>query len=163
VVHLLVDLNRVSNRVSVGVRTMASRAAVKLRLATEVGADHVLISDASAVDRIRELTGGLGANAVFDFVGTRRWLCLRASPLDADVSIVGIGGGSMTLGFGSIAFDAFVRIPYWGSRSELIEVLDLARAGRIHVQTETYSLDDGPKAYEDLAANSIRGRAVIVP
>ena len=69
----------------------------------------------------------------------------------------------MTFGFGAIAFDAAVRIPYWGSRSELIEVLDLARAGKIHVQTETYSLDDGPKAYEDLAANSIRGRAVIVP
>ncbi|NKF31829.1 zinc-binding dehydrogenase, partial [Pseudomonas sp. BGM005] len=41
----------------------------KLALAPEVGADHVLISDASAADKIREITGGLGANAVFDFVG----------------------------------------------------------------------------------------------
>ena len=137
----------------------------KLKLATEVGADEVLISDASAAEKIREMTGGLGANAVFDFVGANPTMALAQSiaAVDSDVTIVGIGGGMMTLGFGAIAFDAAVRIPYWGSRSELIEVLDLARAGKIHVQTETYSLDDGPKAYEDLAANSIRGRAVIVP
>jgi propanol-preferring alcohol dehydrogenase len=90
-------------------------------------------------------------------------LAQSVAALDSDVTIVGIGGGSMNLGFGTIAFDAAVRIPYWGSRSELIEVLELARAGKIHVQTETYSLADGPKAYEDLASNSIRGRAVIVP
>lgn len=137
----------------------------KLKLATEVGADHVLISDASAAEKIRELTGGLGANAVFDFVGANPTIALAQSvaALEADITIVGIGGGSMTLGFGSIAYDAAVRIPYWGSRAELIEVLDLARAGKIHVQTESYTLDDGPKAYEDLASNSIRGRAVIVP
>jgi len=137
----------------------------KLKLATEVGADVVLISDATAADKIREITGGLGANAVFDFVGANPTMTLAQSvaAVDSDVTIVGIGGGMMTLGFGAIAFDVAVRIPYWGSRSELIEVLDLARAGKIHVQTETYSLDDGPKAYEDLAANSIRGRAVIVP
>ena len=125
----------------------------------------MLISDASAAEKIREITGGLGANAVFDFVGANPTMALAQSvaALDSDVTIVGIGGGTMSLGFGAIAYDAAVRIPYWGSRSELIEVLDLARAGKIHVQTETYSLDDGPKAYEDLAANSIRGRAVIVP
>ncbi|KXU20943.1 hypothetical protein [Clavibacter nebraskensis] len=47
------------------------------------------------------------------------------------MTIVGIGGGTMEVGFGSIAFDAAVRIPYWGSRSELIEVFDLARSGQV--------------------------------
>ena len=56
-----------------------------------------------------------------------------------------------------------MRIPYWGSRSELIEVLDLARAGQVEVATQRYSLDDGPAAYEALAAGTVRGRAVIVP
>ena len=137
----------------------------KLELATQVGADHVLISDASAAEKIRKLTNGLGADAIFDFVGASPTMTLAQSvaALDADVTIVGIGGGAMTLKFGSIAFDAAVRMPYWGSRSELIEVLDLARAGKIDVEIQTYSLDDGSKAYEDLAANTIRGRAVIVP
>ena len=137
----------------------------KLELATHVGADHVLISDAAAAGKIRQLTNGLGANAIFDFVGANPTMSLAQSvaALDADVTIVGIGGGTMTLAFGSIAFDAAVRMPYWGSRGELIEVLDLARAGKIDVEIQTYSLDEGPQAYEDLAANTIRGRAVIVP
>jgi propanol-preferring alcohol dehydrogenase len=137
----------------------------KLALATHVGADHALISDASAAEKIREITGGLGANAVFDFVGANPTMALAQSvaAVDSDVTIVGIGGGSMTIGFGNIAYDAAVRVPYWGSRSELIEVLDLARAGKINVEVQTYSLSDAPKAYEDLAASTIRGRAVIVP
>ena len=137
----------------------------KLELATHVGADHVIISDADAAQKVRDITHGLGANAIFDFVGATPTMALAQSTaaLDADVTIVGIGAGEMTLRFRSIAFDAAVRIPYWGSRSELIEVLDLARAGKIDVEIQTYTLDDGPKAYEDLAASTIRGRAVIVP
>jgi propanol-preferring alcohol dehydrogenase len=137
----------------------------KLTLATHVGADEVLISDATAADKIRALTGGLGANAVFDFVGANPTMALAQSvaAIDSDVTIVGIGGGAMSIGFGAIAYDAAVRVPYWGSRSELIEVLDLARAGKVNVEVQTYSLSDGPKAYEDLAASTIRGRAVIVP
>ncbi|MCG3005545.1 hypothetical protein KZ291_33750, partial [Escherichia coli] len=63
---------------------------------------------------------------MFDFVGANPTMALAQSvaALDSDVTIVGIGGGSMSLGFGSIAYDAAVRIPYWGSSSELIEVLD---------------------------------------
>src|SRR3712207_6304212 len=41
----------------------------KLALAREVGAHHALPSDTSAVGAIKDLTSGLGASAVFDFVG----------------------------------------------------------------------------------------------
>lgn len=137
----------------------------KLELARHVGADHVMLSDGDAAGKIRDLTNGLGANAVFDFVGANPTMALAkgVAALDADVTIVGLGGGTMTLGFGTIAFDAAVRIPYWGSRSELIEVLDLARAGKIGVEVQTYRLDEGTKAYEDLSSGAIRGRAVLVP
>jgi len=137
----------------------------KLELAKHVGADVTMISDADAAGKIRELTGGLGANAVFDFVGANPTIAtaVAAAGVDADVTIVGIGGGTASIGFGAIAYDAAVRVPYWGYRNELIEVLDLARAGKIDVEVQTYSLDDGPKAYADLAASTIRGRAVIVP
>jgi propanol-preferring alcohol dehydrogenase len=137
----------------------------KLALATEVGAHHVLVSDTDAVATIKELTGGRGADVVFDFVGAQATvdIATAAAASEADVSIVGIGGGVASLSFGSIAYDAAVRTPYWGSRSELIEVLDMARAGQLSVETQEYSIDDGPKAYEALHAGTIRGRAVIVP
>jgi propanol-preferring alcohol dehydrogenase len=137
----------------------------KLALAREVGADHAILSDADAAAEIRRITGGLGADAVFDFVGADPTMALATAvaAAEADITIVGIGGGSLTVAFGAIPFDAAVRIPYWGSRSELIEVLDLARAGRIHVEVERFSLDEAPEAYERLHAGTIRGRAVIVP
>jgi propanol-preferring alcohol dehydrogenase len=42
-------------------------------------------------------------------------------------------------------------------------VLDLARAGAIHVEVERYSLDEAPEAYRKLHDGTIRGRAVVVP
>ncbi|PQZ94760.1 alcohol dehydrogenase [Arthrobacter sp. MYb227] len=137
----------------------------KLELARQMGADHVLLSDADAAQKIRDLTGGLGANAVFDFVGANPTVALaqRVAALDSEVAIIGIGGGSMSLSFGNIAFNAAVRIPYWGSRGEFLEVIDLARAGKIAVEVQTYTLENAPQAYKDLSAGLIRGRAVIVP
>jgi propanol-preferring alcohol dehydrogenase len=53
--------------------------------------------------------------------------------------------------------------PYWGTRAELLEVLDLARAGSIEVHVETYALDEAPRAYERLSQGAVTGRAVILP
>ena len=80
-----------------------------------------------------------------------------------DQVLLGVGAGVLPVGFMSGALEATIRSPYWGSRPELIEVLDLARSSGINVHTEVYSLDDAPKAYEKLKNNEIIGRAVIVP
>jgi alcohol dehydrogenase, propanol-preferring len=137
----------------------------KLELARAVGAQHALLSNADAVSAVRELTGGRGADAVFDFVGVQPTVELAGAmaATEGDVTIVGIGGGALAVGFGRIAYDVAVRTPYWGSRAELIEVLDLARTGQVEVEIETYSLDEAPRAYERLHAGQIRGRAVILP
>ena len=42
-------------------------------------------------------------------------------------------------------------------------VIDLAREGRIRSTPATYSLDEGPRAFADLEAGRVRGRAVLVP
>ena len=83
--------------------------------------------------------------------------------LDGFVSIIGIGGGLMPTGFFSTPFGVSVRAPYWGSRSELREVLELARVGDVRVHTEVYGIADASLAYEKLHAGAVRGRAVIVP
>src|SRR3954454_14346914 len=137
----------------------------KLALASEVGAHHTLRSDSSAVGEIRALTGGVGAQAVFDFVGAPPTveIARKAVAMDGVVQIVGIGGGLLPTGFFSTPFGASVRVPYWGTRPELLEVLDLARAGALHVQVERYPLGEAPAAYRRLHEGSIRGRAVVVP
>jgi propanol-preferring alcohol dehydrogenase len=137
----------------------------KLELAREVGAHETLMSDEKAASAVKELTGGRGAEAVFDFVGAPSTVALASAcaGVESDVTIVGIGGGSAQVGFGVTPYDAAFRAPYWGTRSELLEVLDLARDGAVSVQVETYSLEEAPKAYERLHAGQIRGRAVILP
>jgi propanol-preferring alcohol dehydrogenase len=137
----------------------------KLSLAREVGAQHTVVSGPDAAARVRELTGGLGADAVFDFVGVQPTIdTARASvAVDGFIHIVGIGGGLLPTGFFSTPFGAAVRAPYWGSRSELIEVLDLARAGHVEVHVERYGIDDAVDAYTRLHHGEVRGRAVVVP
>jgi propanol-preferring alcohol dehydrogenase len=137
----------------------------KLALATEVGAHHVFHSNDDAVAAVREISGGIGANAVFDFVGAQPTVDLAAKLVrpEGDLYIVGIGGGMLPVGFGATAYDVSIRTPYWGSRLELMEVIELAQQGKIKVEFERFSLDDGPTAYERLHHGDLRGRAVLVP
>ncbi len=140
----------------------------KLAFAREVGGVHeVVLSDADAVANVRKITGAEGATAVFDFVGLQPTLdaAMGMAGTMGDVVIVGIGDGvaAAKVGFFTQPFEVSVRAPYWGARDELIEVLDLARDGVLEVAVEKFSLDDGVEAYRRLAANDLRGRAVVVP
>lgn len=140
-------------------------SAEKRELAKEVGAHHAIESDGAAAATIRELTAGRMAEAVFDFVGAPPTVAIAAAcaAVEADVTIVGIGGGTLPVGFGVLPYEVSVSAPYWGSRAELIEVFDLARSGAISVHTETYALEQAPQAYERLHDGKVRGRAVILP
>lgn len=137
----------------------------KLRLARQVGAHETVLSDARAAQTVRDLTGGTGAEAVFDFVGADPTVRTAGAvaAVEGEVAIVGIGGGSLPVGFGQLPFEVSVHAPYWGSRAELAEVLSLARSGAVSVHTETFTLDEAPLAYERLHAGTINGRAVILP
>jgi len=48
---------------------VVGRSKEKLQRALTVGADHVLVDDGSLVEGVRELTGGRGADVVFNHVG----------------------------------------------------------------------------------------------
>lgn len=137
----------------------------KLDLAKDVGAHYALPSELDAVHHVKELTGLLGAHAVFDFVANQPTIDLGKAMIrvDGDQVLVGVGAGVHQAGVLAAPYDSSVRAPYWGSRSELFEVIELARSGMVHVETETFSLADAPKAYEKLHAGTLRGRAVIVP
>jgi alcohol dehydrogenase, propanol-preferring len=137
----------------------------KLTLAGEVGAHHTMLSNHDAIKAVRDLTLGEGANAVFDFVGAQPTVELAGAmtAVEGEIRVVGIGGGALPVGVQRTAWNVGVRAPYWGSRSELIEVLDLARSGAVAVEVESFSLNDAPMAYERLHSGTLRGRAVVVP
>ncbi|MGZ4755198.1 MAG: NAD(P)-dependent alcohol dehydrogenase [Acidimicrobiia bacterium] len=136
-----------------------------LRLAQTVGASHGVLAGDTAAAEIRDLTKGKGTDLVRDFVGVDATLLLAAAvarPL-SKVTLVGIGMGTFPFSFFTAPYEVSFESTYWGSVSELIEVIALAEAGKIRAHVERYSLDDAPKAYTDMAAGTLRGRAVIVP
>ncbi len=137
----------------------------KLDFATQVGAHHAFASDDSAVDRVREVTGGRMATAVFDIVGLQPTCSLAARLVHAqgEITVVGVGDGAVPVGFFTLPYEVRVRSPYWGTVPELHEILALGRSGAINVHTEEFSLDDAPEAYVRMHARTLRGRAVIVP
>lgn len=136
-----------------------------LELARKVGAHHAVLSDDSAAQTIRDLTGGRGADVVLDFFGSTETLNLARSVARVlgDVTIVGIGGGEVPLGFFTQPYEVSMATTYWGSRPELAELLALAANGHITAESSIYSLDNAAKAYADLHAGTVTGRAVVVP
>jgi propanol-preferring alcohol dehydrogenase len=137
----------------------------KLAFAREVGAHAAFPSDSSAIQAVRDRTGGRGAEAVFNFVGVQATADLATKLVGSggDIIMVGLGPGAITANNDTLPSGTSVRIPIWGTRPELIEVLDLARSGAIKVEVERFALEDGAKAYERLQARTLRGRAVLVP
>lgn len=140
-------------------------SAEKLRLAREVGADETVEPGEGAAEAIRELSGGLGAELVLDNVGATETIALAAqvARFQSHLTVVGLAGGSFEFGFGTLPFECQLTMPYWGTAVELIEVLDLARAGKIHAHVERFPLDQAAEAYARLRAGSLDGRAVICP
>ncbi len=133
--------------------------------ATDLGADLVLEPGPDTSTRIREATGGRGADVVLDIVGSDETLAMAAACVRqvGDVTLVGIAGGTLPVSFFSLPYEASVQTTYWGNRSELVAVLDLASRGLLHAVTTIYPLEDAPEAYDDLAHGRVTGRAVIVP
>jgi propanol-preferring alcohol dehydrogenase len=135
-----------------------------LTLAEAAGA-ALTVSGADSAQQIREATGGVGADVVLDFVGNTDTMTLAASVSRTlgDVTVVGLAGGAYPLSIATIPYEVSMQTTYWGSRSELLEVLDLAARGAIRAHVTTYPLSAAAAAYDDLAAGRVTGRAVVVP
>ncbi|MCZ7419958.1 MULTISPECIES: NAD(P)-dependent alcohol dehydrogenase [unclassified Micromonospora] len=136
-----------------------------LRLAEECGADLTMRSAEGTAEEIRRATGGRGADVVLDFVGADATLRLgvAAARTVGDLTIVGLGGGSLSVGFFSVPYEVSIQTTYWGSRPELLEVLDLGARGLVRPKTTTFGLDEAMRAYRMMQDGSLEGRAVIVP
>jgi propanol-preferring alcohol dehydrogenase len=136
-----------------------------LELAAALGAEHIVVANESSADEIRDLTAGRGADVVIDLVGSDDTLALGAAVVRpmGHLTIVGIAGGTLPVGFFNIAYEASVATTYWGSLPELVEVIALAQSGRIEARVQKFDLEDAPAAYQAMRDGTLEGRAVIVP
>lgn len=160
--HVAVQLLRAlspARVVAVDVREQARRRAL------EAGAEVALDGTQVTAPDVRSAVGGRGATVVFDFVGTDATLALAAGTIamSGHVSLVGIGGGTLPMAFGSLPFEWSLSKPSWGTLPELHEVVALARSGSIHIEVERFGLDDTLDGYQRLRDGHVDGRAVVLP
>lgn len=136
----------------------------KLALAKELGADEA-VQTAAAGQAVGDLTDGRGADLVLDLVGSDDTLAVAAKigrPL-GHLTLVGMGMGTLPVNFFTLPYECSLATTYWGSVPELIEVIELARAGKIRARVERFPLDRVEEAYHRMRDGELRGRAVIVP
>ena len=118
-----------------------------------------------AAEEIRDLAGPRGVAVALDFVGAQPTvdLCAQVVGRNSRLTVVGLGGGTVHYAANNPPYGCQVTVPYWGSRTELMEVIALAAAGRIRADVETFKLDRAVEVYQRLREGRIHGRAVLVP
>jgi propanol-preferring alcohol dehydrogenase len=162
--HMAIQLLRVLAPVRI---VAADVDDTKLQQAKALGADDIVNNRnaSEAVARIQQITGPRGAGLVLDCIGVQPTLDLGAQLLGRNSvwTIVGLGGGRHEFRHGSTPYGTLMSIPYWGSRVEMLEVIAMARDGRIHAETTEFPLAEAVDVYARLKAGQITGRAVLIP
>jgi alcohol dehydrogenase, propanol-preferring len=137
------------------------------RRALELGADATIDPRDPDVDRaILDDTGGRGAAAVIDLVGSTDTLRLAARVLAPRgiVALVGLAGGDFATRLIDFAPEAtFTTVLSGGNARHLLEVVRLAQSGLIVGEVSEYPLGRIAAAIADLEAGRVEGRAVICP
>jgi NAD+-dependent secondary alcohol dehydrogenase Adh1 len=136
-----------------------------LKLAEQLGAQHAVVADGTHVQAVAELTGGAGADVVLDFVAEQGaehdgWAMTRRA---GSYFVIGYGGTLHIPTLDIIATERNIIGNIVGTYNELAELMALAQAGRVTLQTRTYPLAAAADALSDLHAGRVRGRAILVP
>ena len=136
-----------------------------LKLASELGAHHTVVADGTQREAVADLTGGRGAHVVFDFVAEQGaemdgWNMTREA---GSYYVIGYGGTLDIPTLDIISTERNVTGNIVGTYNDLVELMDLAQAGKVTLHTRVYPLDAAPDALADLDAGRVRGRAILVP
>ena len=136
-----------------------------LRLSKELGADRVVKTSNKTVQEVLDLTHGLGAQVVIDFVA-------EGSTMDEGLAMTRKGGYYFVVGYGGtlkvptidLIFDEKSIIGNLvGTYSDLQELMTLAARGKVRLATRPYRLDQVNQAMTDLLNARIEGRGVLIP
>jgi NAD+-dependent secondary alcohol dehydrogenase Adh1 len=136
-----------------------------LALAGEMGADQTVKVDGSHVDTVKDMTDGVGAEAIIDFVGE------KGATRDG-IAMVRDGGFYYVIGYGENidipTIDVISREISFignlvGTYADLDELMTLTAQGKVSLRTTTYPLDAINDAMADLDGGRLQGRGILIP
>jgi NAD+-dependent secondary alcohol dehydrogenase Adh1 len=144
---------------------VVDRNADALKLAEQLGASETVVADGNQVAAVQELTGGNGAEVVFDFVAEQGaeadgFAMTREA---GSYYVIGYGGELTVPTLDIISTERNIVGNIVGTYNDLAELMVLAQTGRVTLHTSTYALDSAVEALHALDAGQVRGRAILVP
>jgi D-arabinose 1-dehydrogenase-like Zn-dependent alcohol dehydrogenase len=139
----------------------------RLDFARKLGADEAVATGADGgVAEILKLTDGRGADVIIDFVaehGVPEQALRFLRPTQGGTYIVvGYGGVIAPTTLDMISKEINILGSYVGSYSELVELMELNRQGKVHIEAVKFPLEEAGHAFEELDAGHIFGRGVLV-
>jgi NADPH2:quinone reductase len=153
----------------------AASSAEKLKLTAKYGADHLInYSESKLKDGINEITGGRGADVIYDPVGGDLFeQCLRAIAWGGRLLVIGFTSGkipSVPANLPLLKGSSIVGV-FWGRFTEeepqtnaenAAELFRLLQEGKLkpHV-SETFPLEEAACALEAVAKRRARGKIVV--
>jgi NADPH2:quinone reductase len=155
----------------------AASSDAKLELARRLGADHLVnYSTQDLRERVKEITGGKGADVVYDPVGgALAEPALRSMAWRGRYLVIGFAGGDIPripLNLPLLKGCSVVGV-YWGSfaqrerdeqRRNATELWEMFESGQlVPVVGETHPLGDYAAAFDALASRRAQGKVVLVP
>ncbi|KAJ3494358.1 hypothetical protein NLG97_g4130 [Lecanicillium saksenae] len=159
----------------VGAKVIATASSEeKLKIVKDLGADHVINSNDDWVAKAKEITGGHGADSIYDGIGK--------DTFKQDLDLIAVGGSLVMLGNASGNIEPFdirstlgpknVRLSrpilfgFIAERAALEkyagELYEFIRSGKLKVlKHATYDLKDISKAHTDIESRKTIGKLLI--
>ena len=134
-----------------------------LNQALEVGADLALTPEALE-GYVKEHK--ISIDVVADFVGTQTTFDLssRVAAPGGVVHIIGLMQPKLTITpLEMMAKDLTVRVSLWGCKSELSEVLQAIKDGKVKPHVEERPLEEVETVIEELKAGKLKSRVALIP
>lgn len=144
---------------------VVDRSPAALKLAASLGADHIVVADGTEMQAVKDLTGGMGAEVVLDFVG-------EGGAVETGLAMLRRAGSYFVIGYGGavaiptidiISTEVNIVGNLVGTYTDLVELMVLAARGQVKLHTATYPLDAFGDALADLDQGRLRGRGILIP
>ena len=136
-----------------------------LALAGEMGADQTVQVDGTHVDTVREMTDGLGAEAIIDFVGEK-------GAIEDGIAMVQDGGFYYVIGYGENinipTIDVISREISFignlvGTYNDLVDLMTLTAQGKVTLHTIDLPARRDQRRDGDLDNGRLQGRGILIP
>jgi len=136
---------------------------IGLESATRSGADYVTKPDGLAA-LIEE--NKLVVDVVVDFVGNQQSLLTGIGTVRPAgiIHVIGLGAATLEVPLAGICFkELTVRSSFWGTKHELVEVLQHVADGKIKPEVETRPMNQAARVLQEMAEGTLKGRVALVP